>query len=822
MKVFTKILSALMVLLLSSTLVIGQVIFEDDFEAYTSGGQVACQNSEWTTWSNAPCGGEDAYISSLYAHSGVNSAVIAPNNDLVNKFGDPFTAGAYKISMWVYIPTGKAGYFNTLAQFSGSTSKWGLEVYFNQGGDGSVNGGGTAAASFTWTENTWFEIINFVDLDADYAEFWVDGNAIWGWQWSLGSNGVAIPNTLDANDFFGATANDQMFIDDYKVEELLPIFGDPPTNLTAEVSGNDVHLEWDAPGGGGTIEELIYDNDVSTGAYSYNGYTMSTHMSPAGGCKVLKMKFYTTVQAGANDFNATLFEWAGSQPGTTIIYEESATAVDDAWMEVDISGQNITFTGDFVVGFGSVNATTFLGYDANLNNGRSWDFNNSSPSWAEWNEAYLIRAIVEYTDGTIAEIGPQGSTILTPAKSGQLSTHPTDYSNVTSVKPIENIVSAAKDLLGYNIYRDYVEIDFATGTSYDDLDLDEGTYEYFVTAVYDEGESEPSNTVNVTVSGGASGVFSYDFENYVAGQQVACQTPDEWTTWSNSPCSAVEDAYISTLYAHSGVNSVVVVQNNDLVKDFGTAYTTGKYKISFWVYIPTGKAGYFNTLAEFAGATSSWGLEVYFNQGGDGSVNGGGTAATTFFWDENTWFLVENVVDLDEDWAEFWIDGNMIWEWQWSLGSNGVAIPNTLDANDFFGATAQDQMFFDDYMLEDLSQLAPPTNLTLTTTGGNVVLNWVAPSDKSFNKNIPSANQDIIGPLSLTSPFGPNYQVKGELDCPEGSIFDQSCVGYSTGVTSEVDPGYRVFQYSPVSGNISAITFWGIKAWFNGTAWVGL
>ena len=72
----------------------------------------------------------------------------------------------------------------------------------------------------------------------------------------------------------------------------------------------------------------------------------------------------------------------------------------------------------------------------------------------------------------------------------------------------------------------------------------------------------------------------------------------------------------------------------------------------------------------------------------------------------------------------------------------------------------------------------------------------------------------------LTNPFGPNYQAKGELDCPEGSLFDQSCMGYTTGVTSEVDPGYRVFQYySGVGESIGSITWWGINAWFDGAGW---
>ena len=53
-------------------------------------------------------------------------------------------------------------------------------------------------------------------------------------------------------------------------------------------------------------------------------------------------------------------------------------------------------------------------------------------------------------------------------------------------------------------------------------------------------------------------VFFEDFEGFIAGQQVACQDPVNWTTWSGLPCSA-EDAYVSTNYAHSAPNSFVLL-----------------------------------------------------------------------------------------------------------------------------------------------------------------------------------------------------------------------------------------------------------------------
>jgi hypothetical protein len=73
------------------------------------------------------------------------------------------------------------------------------------------------------------------------------------------------------------------------------------------------------------------------------------------------------------------------------------------------------------------------------------------------------------------------------------------------------------------------------------------------------------------------------------------------------------------------------------------------------------------------------------------------------------------------------------------------------------------------------------------------------------------------GQSSLTDPKAPDYQVKGVLDCPPGSQFSQSAVGYGTGVTSENSTGNSVYQYfNGLTEDITEITFWGIRAVYNG------
>lgn len=58
---------------------------------------------------------------------------------------------------------------------------------------------------------------------------------------------------------------------------------------------------------------------------------------------------------------------------------------------------------------------------------------------------------------------------------------------------------SARALIGYNVYRNGILHDTRPETSYSDLNLPNGLYTYYVTAVYDSGESLPTETVLVEV-----------------------------------------------------------------------------------------------------------------------------------------------------------------------------------------------------------------------------------------------------------------------------------------------------------------------------------
>jgi len=270
--------------------------FFDDFDSYTVGGQLVCQNPiDWSTWNTAPCDPvQDAYISDNYAYSGTNSAVFVQDNDVVKLLGTQ-TSGKWDIGFMIYIPAGKTGYFNCESEFA---TWWAMECYFEVGGSGMFFGGSATGIPFNWIENTWQLCRVVVDLDFDLAEFWLDGVLINSWQWTLGSVGQGGPLQLDVVDFWGAFATDEMYVDDFMFGQY-PFVPVELTSFTANVNhSGQVELNWSTAtetnnqmfeierrskagkyimigyvnGHGTTTEPQEYsyiDNTVETGTYFY-------------------------------------------------------------------------------------------------------------------------------------------------------------------------------------------------------------------------------------------------------------------------------------------------------------------------------------------------------------------------------------------------------------------------------------------------------------------------------------------------------------------------------------------------------------------------
>ncbi|MCD4682676.1 MAG: fibronectin type III domain-containing protein, partial [Bacteroidales bacterium] len=236
----------------------------------------------------------------------------------------------------------------------------------------------------------------------------------------------------------------------------------------------------------------------------------------------------------------------------------------------------------------------------------------------------------------------------------------------------------------------------------------------------------------ISYSQDPKGLIYFDnFEAYTIGEQLVIQNPTDWATWNISPGS-VEDPYITNLQALSGSRSIAIDESNDLVKPINN-YIAGLYSITFFMYIPENSFGYFNTLQEFDGYNSSWGMQVYFDANGAGIIDGGGSSAFSFQY--NTWFFNKVLIDLDADWAKYYLNNVLIHEWIWSIGSAGSGYLNQLGGSNFYAwvgsGPGNPTYYIDNYKFEaGCFSTAPPVNLQAEVFEQfNVHLTW----EEAFN-----------------------------------------------------------------------------------------
>jgi len=269
-------------------------------------------------------------------------------------------------------------------------------------------------------------------------------------------------------------------------------------------------------------------------------------------------------------------------------------------------------------------------------------------------------------------------------------------------------------------------------------------------------------------------LLEYNFDNYTAGDKLVEQAGDPWDTWSSSPGGS-EDPIVSADQSSTPDNSVNILAGNDCVLLLGDS-TSGRYKISFTAFIPTGSLGYFNVLQDFAGTNSKWGTQTYFDLNGVGRTDGGGADAGVFEYNYDEWILLETYVDLDNDWAEFFVNGEFVVEWKWSGGSFGDGTLNQLGAVNFYawdeGGTPD--FYFDDVLFETMPLLDAPTNLVAEVDGTDVSLTWDAPASRALTAYYVFRNNQLIATTDETSynevldyPGNHTYYVKAYYD-PNG------------------------------------------------------
>ncbi len=269
-----------------------------------------------------------------------------------------------------------------------------------------------------------------------------------------------------------------------------------PQNLTATLNEQDVTLNWEAPAGQGGI--LRWDDGVNNTAIGTNAafnFDVVIRFEPAelanyDGLNLTQISFYPHEE----NCVYSLKVWQGGHaiagqdtiPGT-LITEQAIDAADltmDAWNTINLDTP-VTIDASQELWFG-YNADTQQGFPAGCDAGPAVAgkgdlLYDEDDGWAtlsgfgldyNWNISGLVEASAKNVKFELSQISKETATNNTRA------------------------------LTGYKLYRNDVEIATITDPAtieYVDQAVTPGDYTYYVTAIYDEGESDPSNTVDVNV-----------------------------------------------------------------------------------------------------------------------------------------------------------------------------------------------------------------------------------------------------------------------------------------------------------------------------------
>lgn len=198
--------------------------YEDDFEGYNTVETVAGQGDFWEAWSCNDYGSESLFISDEQANSGTQSVMIGQGGgdlgvaDMLLVLGEsPQAENTYTLSWSMYIPQDAVAYFGLLYSWgcNGSNTEYGTEVNFNA--DGNVYTG-EESDDFSFPNDSWFDVVVEVDIDAFFHTISINGTQIHQGIWSSqGENNQF--HGINFSGFTSSSAIGEYYLDDVLVTE---------------------------------------------------------------------------------------------------------------------------------------------------------------------------------------------------------------------------------------------------------------------------------------------------------------------------------------------------------------------------------------------------------------------------------------------------------------------------------------------------------------------------------------------------------------------------------------------------------------------------
>jgi hypothetical protein len=247
-----------------------------------------------------------------------------------------------------------------------------------------------------------------------------------------------------------------------------------PTNLVYEVQNeNDVVLNWNAPPMRAFLGYKVYRNEIEIAQISETNYTDSNLTNGTYNYKVTAL--YDSGESASTNQVEVMIEVLYAP--TNLVYE--------------VQNEN-----DVVLNWNAPPMRAFLGYKVYRN-----EIEIAQISETNYTDSNLTNGTYNYKVTALYDSGESAYTNQVEVMIEVLYA-PTNL--VYEVQNENDVVlnwnaPAMRTFLGYKIYRNEIEIAQINETYYTDSNLTNGTYNYKVTALYDSGESEPTNLVSVLI-----------------------------------------------------------------------------------------------------------------------------------------------------------------------------------------------------------------------------------------------------------------------------------------------------------------------------------
>ncbi|MCB2211073.1 T9SS type A sorting domain-containing protein [bacterium] len=190
----------------------------------------------------------------------------------------------------------------------------------------------------------------------------------------------------------------------------------------------------------------------------------------------------------------------GSEPGAVLYTSDPLSGDPDGWVTVDVSAENFTFTDDFWVAVVfTASGAPFIGCDStNPVTGVQYQAMPPYTAWAEmlgFGCNLAIQALVSSND-QVSLLAPESGANTDPVQAVENVMQwdaPEGMSAPMGIPAAWDSQSNELDeFITYKVYRDGNEIAQTTDDTYTDYLSAEGTYQYEVTALHDNDESDPT------------------------------------------------------------------------------------------------------------------------------------------------------------------------------------------------------------------------------------------------------------------------------------------------------------------------------------------